>query len=137
MGGETVTPYIRNLNKMGVSGQCHFPTTIYMLEEPLVSTKKWLNQFQSQSRCCDGDKSLCCPCRESNQNFPFIQCVAKSVYCPSHPITNISYVDCFIHLVLTVNYLLLSNQKPHADLKILHSQFFNLHTPQKKKVAML
>jgi hypothetical protein len=103
-----------------------------------LSTKKWLNQYQSQSRCCDREKSLCCPCEESNYNFPLIQSVAKSVYCPSHPITHISYVDyCFRHLSLTVHYLLLLNQKPHSDLKILHSQFFNLHSPPKKKKKKL
>lgn len=123
---------------MGVSSQYHFPTTLYLEEEPLVSTKKWLDQFQSQCSWCEKEKSLCCLCRESNQNFPFIQSVAKWQYCPSHPITHTSYVDyCFVHLALIIHYLLLSNQKPHADIQILNSQFFNLHSPQKKKIAIL
>jgi hypothetical protein len=63
--------------------------TTTLEEEPLISTKKCLYVFQSQSRCCDKVKSLCCPCWENNQNFPFIQSIAKSLYWPSHPITHI------------------------------------------------
>jgi hypothetical protein len=86
---------------MGVCGQLHSPTTLPLEDESLVSVKRRLDWFQSQSRCCDKEKSLWCPCLDSNQNFPFIQSVAKSLYWLSHPITYMTYVHyCFIRRYL-------------------------------------
>ena len=49
-------------------------------KKPPASVQGWLDGFQSQTKWCDKETILCYPCLESNQIFPFILSVARSLH---------------------------------------------------------